>query len=68
MLPAAACRQSSDKSWDLRALLKRPDLLIVNEALSGLDSASERRLIANVRRVTWVGGILWVLGRVQLAE
>ncbi|MDJ0777246.1 MAG: ABC transporter transmembrane domain-containing protein [Gammaproteobacteria bacterium] len=51
-----------------RALLKRPDLLIVNEALAGLDSASERRLIANVRREMGERGILWVLGRVQLAD
>ena len=51
-----------------RALLKRPDLLIVNEALSGVDSASERRMIANVRKDMADGGILWVLGRVQLAD
>ena len=51
-----------------RALLKAPDLLIVNEALSSLDSASERRLIDNVRSTLKESGILWVLGRVQLSE
>jgi ABC-type bacteriocin/lantibiotic exporter with double-glycine peptidase domain len=51
-----------------RALLKAPDLLIVNEALSSLDSASERRLIGNVRPMMKNQGILWMLGRVQLAE
>ena len=51
-----------------RALLKAPDLLIVNEALSSLDSASERRLIGNVRNRMKDHGILWMLGRVQLAE
>ncbi len=51
-----------------RALLKAPDLLVVNEALSSFDSASERRLIDKVRRQMESRAILWVLGRVQLAE
>ena len=51
-----------------RALLKEPQLLVINEALSGLDPASERRLIANVRNIMQGRGILWTLGRVQLAE
>ena len=51
-----------------RALLKAPDLLVINEALSSLDPASERRLIDNVREVMADRGVLWVLGRVQLAE
>ena len=51
-----------------RALLKEPDLLIVNEALSSLDTTAERRLIENVRQRMESGGILWILSRVQLAE
>ncbi|MCP4472422.1 MAG: ABC transporter ATP-binding protein [Gammaproteobacteria bacterium] len=51
-----------------RALLKAPDMLVVNEALSSLDPSSERRLIVNVRNAMAQKGILWVLGRVQLAE
>ena len=51
-----------------RALLKSPDLLVINQALAGLDPASERRLIENVRHAMQDRGILWVLGRVQLAE
>ncbi len=51
-----------------RALLKAPELLIVNEALSSLDTASERRLIGNVRQEMENRGILWMLGRAQLAE
>ena len=51
-----------------RALLKAPDLLILNEALSSLDTATERRLIANVRLEMENHGILWMLGRIQLAE
>ena len=51
-----------------RALLKAPDLLVVNEALASLDPSSERRLIDNVRGAMSERGILWILGRVQLAE
>jgi putative ABC transport system ATP-binding protein len=51
-----------------RALLKAPDLLIVNEALSSLDTTAERRLIENIRQQMQSRGILWILGRVQLAE
>ncbi len=51
-----------------RGLLKAPDLLIVNEALSALDTASERRLIENIRKLMASHGIIWILGRVQLAE
>ncbi len=51
-----------------RALLKQPDLLVLNEALSSFDSASERRLIDNIRQAMKSRGILWVLGRVQFAE
>ena len=51
-----------------RGLIKSADLLVVNEALSSLDTASERRLIQNVRALSESRGILWVLGRVQLAE
>jgi putative ABC transport system ATP-binding protein len=51
-----------------RALMKAPDLLVVNEALSSLDASSERRLINNVRSTMGERGVLWILGRVQLAE
>ena len=51
-----------------RALLKAPDMLVINEALSSLDPSSERRLIDNVREMMAGRGILWVLGRVQLSE
>lgn len=51
-----------------RALLKAPDFLVINEALSNLDPASQRRLIDNVKKEMQGRGILWILGRVQLAE
>ena len=43
-------------------------MLVVNEALSSLDPSSERRLIENVSKAMQDRGILWILGRVQLAE
>jgi ABC-type multidrug transport system fused ATPase/permease subunit len=52
----------------VRCLIKAPDLLIVNEALSSLDTASERRLIGRVREQMKSRGIFWVLTRTQLAE
>jgi putative ABC transport system ATP-binding protein len=52
----------------VRCLIKAPDLLIVNEALASLDTASERRLIKRVREQMKSRGIFWVLARTQLAE
>jgi len=51
-----------------RCLIKQPDLLIVNEATSGLDTPAERRLIKRIRERMPSQGIFWVLGRAQLAE
>ena len=51
-----------------RALLKEPDLLVINEALSNLDPASHRRLIGNVKKMMQGRGLLWILGRAQLSE
>jgi ABC-type branched-subunit amino acid transport system ATPase component len=52
----------------VRCLIKKPDLLIVNEAMAGLDTAAERRLIKRVREQMQSRGIFWVLARAQLAE
>ncbi|MCP4980385.1 MAG: ABC transporter ATP-binding protein, partial [Gammaproteobacteria bacterium] len=51
-----------------RCLIKQPELLIVNEATSGLDTAAERRIIIRIRKRLINNGIFWVLGRAQLAE
>ncbi len=51
-----------------RCLIKQPELLIVNEATSGLDTAAERRIIIRIRKRLINSGIFWVLGRAQLAE
>lgn len=51
-----------------RCLIKQPELLIVNEATAGLDTAAERRIIDRIRERMTNSGIFWVLGRAQLAE
>lgn len=51
-----------------RALLKRPDLLILNEALVALDAAGQARLLRVVMRLCEGRGIIWVLHRASLAR
>ena len=51
-----------------RALLKDPDLLIVNDALAVTDGATQRRLIAAVRSLREGRGIVWCLTRAASAE
>ena len=46
-----------------RALLKRPDLLIINDATAVLDGASQQRLLDNVLSANAGRGVVWVLGR-----
>ncbi|NNG03907.1 MAG: ABC transporter ATP-binding protein, partial [Inquilinus sp.] len=42
-----------------RALLKRPKLLILNEATASLDGASQNRVHRTIRRLTADGGLVW---------
>jgi len=51
-----------------RSLIKQPDLLVINEATTILDTAAERRLVDRVRERMANRGLFWVLGRAQLAE
>jgi len=44
-----------------RALLKRPDYLIVNEATVLLDGAAQVRILKNILKVRAGKGVLWVL-------
>jgi putative ABC transport system ATP-binding protein len=44
-----------------RALLKRPDYLIVNEATALLDDAAQGRILKNILKVRAGKGVLWVL-------
>ncbi|NND49473.1 MAG: ABC transporter ATP-binding protein, partial [Rhizobiales bacterium] len=55
-----------------RALLKRPDLIVVNRALAALDPASQDEIIDNVRKAVTSDGrstaIFWVVARPEMAE
>lgn len=50
-----------------RCLLKRPDLLIVNEATAHLDGATQMRIMKNLFEESSDRGLVWVLHRPDLA-
>lgn len=51
-----------------RALMKRPDLLILNQATSGLDGAGQARLLEAILQHRSGQGLIWVLSRPQQAR
>jgi ABC-type multidrug transport system fused ATPase/permease subunit len=51
-----------------RALLKRPDVLIVNDATSTLDSAQESQVLDSVRKERAGHGLIWISGRAEFAK
>ena len=51
-----------------RALLKRPDILIVNDALAVLDAGSQARLLRRVLERRRGRGVIWTLQRPESAE
>ncbi|MFQ6018022.1 MAG: ATP-binding cassette domain-containing protein [Kiloniellaceae bacterium] len=51
-----------------RALLKQPDLLIVNEALAVMDETTQARLLARVLEHREGRGVIWTLQRPNWAE
>ncbi len=51
-----------------RALLKRPDLLILNEATAALDGAAQAKVTEGLRRELAGRGLIWVLHRAALAR
>ena len=50
-----------------RCLLKKPDLLIVNEAMSAVDPNAQEELVQNVLKFQDDRGVVWVLERPELA-
>ncbi len=51
-----------------RAVLKRPDLLILNEATTALDGESQSKVISGLKDEFADRGIIWVLHRASLAR
>jgi putative ABC transport system ATP-binding protein len=51
-----------------RALLKRPDLLVLNEATTALDGQSQAKVAEGLRQEMAGRGLIWVLHRAALAR
>ncbi len=51
-----------------RAILKRPVVLVLDQAAAVLDPTSQNRLLASVLQCRDQGAVYWVLNRVELAE
>src|SRR5207302_3898805 len=56
------------KAAIVRAVLKRPDLLILNEATSALDGQDQAKITNGLRKEFAGRGIIWVLHRASLAR
>ena len=51
-----------------RAVLKRPDILILNEATTSLDGASQAKIMENLKAEFAGRGLIWVLSNARLAD
>ena len=51
-----------------RSLLRRPDLLILNEATASLDPASQNWIMGHVLKYCEGKGVIWILNRVSDAQ
>jgi ABC-type multidrug transport system fused ATPase/permease subunit len=51
-----------------RALLKQPDMLIVNDALAAMDEATQTRLLGKVLDHRQGRGVVWTLQRPRAGE
>ncbi len=51
-----------------RAVLKRPDVLIVSEATAGLDGATQTKIMANLLEEFKHRGLIWALHRPSMAS
>ncbi len=51
-----------------RAVLKRPDVLVIDRATAALDAASQTRILDNLLKEFGSRGLIWVVHRASLAE
>ena len=52
----------------VRALLKRPELLVVDNAVAALDPSSQERVLAGILEERKGCGLIWVVQRPDVAE
>jgi len=52
----------------VRALIKQPALLVVDQAVAGLDPFSQERVLGGILRLRSGRGVVWVLHRPDIAE
>jgi putative ABC transport system ATP-binding protein len=52
----------------VRALIKRPQLLVIDQAVAGLDPASQERVLAGILAERKGRGLVWVVSRPDVAE
>ncbi len=62
---SAAQRQTLDLA---RALVKRPDLLLLNQSTSLLDSAAQAKVMSNILKSRAGRGVIWVLSHAEQAR
>ena len=62
---SAAQRQKLDLA---RALVKRPDLLLLNQATSQLDSAAQAKVMSNILKSRAGRGVIWVISHAEHAR
>ncbi|MDA0339005.1 MAG: ATP-binding cassette domain-containing protein, partial [Proteobacteria bacterium] len=58
----------SQKLAIARCVIKRPDIMIINDATAALDPASQNLIAANLFREFEGRGLIWVLGRADQAR
>ncbi len=51
-----------------RSVLKRPDILILNEAAAGLDGAAQSMILNNLKREFQDRGLIWAVHRASMAR
>ena len=51
-----------------RAVLRQPDVLVVNQATATLDGAAQNRIMKNLQELFKGRGLIWVLQRPSMAE
>ena len=51
-----------------RAVLKRPDVLVVDRATAALDASSQTRILDNLLKEFESRALIWVVHRASLAE